>query len=142
MSRDRSIAMKGRSSHRVRRASRSRRGMIFVTALGVVVILTGLVLVFAQSMRTEAIASVNRRSAVEADAIEQGAEQWVLAQVDANPGDALTITQMLAEEMQVGRGYFWFIRPLPDTDRNYDFGIADESAKVNLNYATSDPTST
>src|SRR5205085_10890973 len=116
--------------------------MIFVTALGVVVILTGVVLVFAQSMRTEAIASVNRLAATEADAIEQGAEQWVLAQVDANPGDALTITQIQAEEMQVGRGYFWIIRPVPDNDRVYDFGITDESAKVNLNYATSDPTAT
>src|SRR3954470_11759264 len=113
--------------------------MIFVTALGVVVILTGLVLVFAQSMRTEAIASANRLCAAEADAIEQGAEQWVLAQVDANPGDALTITQIPAEEMQVGKGYFWLLRPVPDNDRQYDFGIIDESSKVNLNYATSDP---
>jgi len=52
-----------------------RRGAIFVTALGIVVILSGLILVFAQEMRTEAIASANRLSYLQADAVEQGAEK-------------------------------------------------------------------
>ena len=35
-------------------------GMVFVVALGIIVILTGLVLIFAQSMRTEALASAKK----------------------------------------------------------------------------------
>lgn len=109
------------------------RGVIFITALGVIVVLSGLVLVFAQSMRTEAIASANRMSYIQADAVEQGAEKWVLAQVEANRGDAVTITQVPAEGIQVGNGYFWILRPNPDSDQQYSFGIADESAKLNIN---------
>ena len=110
--------------------------MIFVTALGIIVILTGLALVFAQEMRTEALASANRRSQAQADAIEQGAEQWVLAQVDAYQTDAMTITQVPAEAIQVGSGYFWIMTPDPDSDQEYMFGITDESGKLNINTAS------
>jgi len=116
----------------------ARRGAIFITATGVIVVLTGLVLVFAQSMRTEGLASANRLSAMQAEAVEQGAERWVLAQVEANPGDAITITDVPAEQLRVGTGYFWVLRPDPDSDRQYAFGITDESSKLSLNAATAD----
>jgi type II secretory pathway component PulK len=109
--------------------------MIFVTALGIIVILTGLALVFAQEMRTEALASANRRSQAQADSIELGAEQWVLAQVEAYQPDAMTITQVQAEAIQVGSGYFWITTPDPDSDQQYMFGITDESGKLNINSA-------
>jgi type II secretory pathway component PulK len=121
---------------RTQPASRRRRGMIFVTALGIIVILTGLVLVFAQAMRTENLASANRRSDADADAIEQGAEQWVLAQIDAYTTDAMTITQVPAEAIQVGSGYFWVLQSDPDSDQDYLFGITDEASKLNINSAT------
>ncbi|MGD0539894.1 MAG: type II secretion system protein GspK [Tepidisphaeraceae bacterium] len=114
---------------------RRDRGMIFVTALGIIVILTALVLVFAQSMRTENLASANRRSDAQADAVEQGAEQWVLAQVDAYTTDAMTITQVPAEAIQVGSGYFWILQSDPDSDQDYLYGITDESGKLNINTA-------
>ncbi|MGD0464134.1 MAG: type II secretion system protein GspK [Tepidisphaeraceae bacterium] len=117
-------------------ANQRHRGMIFVTALGIIVILTALVLVFAQSMRTENLASANRRSDADADAIEQGAEQWVLAQVDAYTTDAMTITQVPAEAIQVGSGYFWILQSDADSDQDYLFGITDESSKLNINTAT------
>lgn len=113
-----------------------RRGMVFFVALGIIVILTGLVLIFAQSMRTEALASANRRSDAEADSVEQGAERWVEAQVDAYQVDAMTITQVPAEAIQVGSGYFWILQYDPDSDQDYLFGITDESSKLNLNAAT------
>jgi type II secretory pathway component PulK len=113
-----------------------RRGMIFVTALGIIIIVTGLVLVFAQAMRTENLASANRRSDADADAIEQGAEQWVQAQVDAYTTDAMTITQVPAEGIQVGSGYFWILQSDPDSDQSQLFGITDESGKLNINNAT------
>lgn len=115
---------------------RRRRGVIFVTALAIILILAGLVLVFCQDMRTEAVASGNRLSYVEADAIEQGAEKWVLAQCESYPGDAITITQVPAEALQVGNGYFWILAPNPTTDQQYWFAITDEAGKLNINTAT------
>jgi DNA uptake protein ComE-like DNA-binding protein len=120
--------------------------MIFVTALGITVILSGLVLVFAQEMRTEAITAANRLAYTQVDAIEQGAEQWVLAQVEAYRPDAVTLSQVPAEALQVGpsgagntaapgAGYFWILTPDPDTDQAYQFGITDEAGKINLNTA-------
>jgi type II secretory pathway component PulK len=116
--------------------SKRRSGMIFVTALGIIIILTGLVLVFAQAMRTENLASANRRSDAEADAVEHGAEQWVQAQVDAYTTDAMTITQVPAEAIQVGSGYFWILQYDADSDQNYLYGITDESGKLNINSAS------
>lgn len=119
---------------------KTRTGMIFVTTLGIIVILTGLVLVFTQSMRTEGTGSANRMSAIQADAIEQGAEQWVMAQVEQNLSDSVTMTQIPGEAIRIGNGYFWLLYPDPEVDQNYSFGIVDESSKVNLNVATSDAT--
>lgn len=112
--------------------------MIFILAMGVIAILSALVLVFAQSMRTEALAAGNRVAAAQADAVEQGAEQFVLASVDANTTDAMTIMNIGAEGMSVGSGYFWLIRPDYPDDTTQDYGIQDESAKLNINYATGD----
>ncbi len=115
-----------------------RRGAIFITALGITVVLSSLVLVFAMNMRTESLAAVNRMDAAKAGAIELGAERWVMAQIESSGNDAMTITQTPAEAMGLGDGYFWIIRPDADSDQNYVYGIADESAKLNLNVATSD----
>ncbi|HSU68522.1 MAG TPA: helix-hairpin-helix domain-containing protein [Tepidisphaeraceae bacterium] len=119
-----------------RTSRRARRGAIFVTALGIIVILSGLVLVFAQSMRTEAVASGNRLSYVQADAVEQGAEKWVLAQCETYPGDGVTITEVPAEALQIGSGYFWVLAPYQQDDQHYQFGITDEAGKLNINTAS------
>jgi type II secretory pathway component PulK len=97
------------------RIRRNPRGAIFIVALGVIVILTSVVLVMVQSMRTEATASANRLSMAEADAVEQGAEMWVLGQVETNTADAVTITQ------------------LPAQHQTLNYGIVDEAGKMNIN---------
>jgi type II secretory pathway component PulK len=137
-----------------RRRPPQRRGVIFVIALAMVVILSALLLVYAQSMRTEATASANLLATARADAVEQGAEQWVMAQCEtfttplsgntiaANIGFGQTdITTIPAAGLQVGDptkggGYFWCLSPNPLDDQNYNFGIVDESSKVNLNVAS------
>jgi type II secretory pathway component PulK len=116
-----------------------RRGAIFIMAMGVIVILSGMLLAFAEEMRAEAMASANRLSDAQANAVEQGAEQWVLAQVEEYGQDAVTLcNDVPAEGIQVGSGYFWIIRPNQDSSQDYDFGLVDESGKLNLNSATSD----
>jgi DNA uptake protein ComE-like DNA-binding protein len=119
------------------RSNIRRQGAIFVTALWVIVILSGLTLVFVQAMRTEAVAAGNRIAYAKADAVEQGAEKWVEAQIESYPADAVTITQVPAEALQVGTGYFWILTPAQNTDQSYQFGITDESGKLNLNAASS-----
>lgn len=112
---------------------RPRRGAIFVTALWVTILLTAMVLVMCRSMRVEATASANRLDTAQADAIAQGAVQYVLSQVDGCNGDATMVTACPAEGMALGGGYFWILRPWPDNSQQQGFGITDEGGKVNLN---------
>ncbi len=120
------------------RRLRQRRGVILITALGIIVILAGMVIAYAISMRSEALASGNRLSYAQANAVEQGAEMWTLAQIDTNAPDAVTITTTPAEAIQVGTGYFWILHPISDVtqDQTYGYGITDEAGKINLNTAT------
>ncbi len=133
-----------------RRRPPQRRGVIFIVALAIIVILTALLLVYAQGMRTESLAAANHLSAAQADGVEVGAEQWVLAQVETytapvTPGGPVIagnvgfgqtdLTTIPAAGLQVGGGYFWLLSPNPTDDQTYGFGIVDESAKVNLNSA-------
>src|SRR5699024_2839394 len=101
------------------------QGVIFVFAMAIIVILSAMMLVFARSMRTQALAANNRLAGIKASMIEQGAERWVLAQIDQNQADPATIVQIPAEALQVGDGYFWILRFYPDDDQQYDFGITD-----------------
>ena len=87
--------------------------------------------------RTEALASANRISYVQADAVERGAEQWVLAETESYHGDAITITQTPVEAVSMGAGYFWIIHYDPTSDQTYQSGITDEAAKLNINVAPS-----
>jgi DNA uptake protein ComE-like DNA-binding protein len=59
-----------------------------------------------------------------------------MAQVDANTTDAVTITELPTQSLQVGTGYFWIIRNDQTTDQTWDFGIEDEDGKLNINTAT------
>jgi type II secretory pathway component PulK len=120
---------------------RRHRGIIFVTALGIIVILTGLALVFAQAMRNEALASANRRSQAQADSVELGAEQWVLAQVDEYTTDAYTLTtEVQTDTIPLGAqettGYFWVLPSDISQVQGPVCGITDESSKLNLNMAS------
>jgi type II secretory pathway component PulK len=119
---------------RAARGSR-RRGTVLVLAIWVILILAALALVYARSMRVELIASGNRLAAEQAAAVQRGAEQYVLALADAAEGDAAHVMDAPAEAVAVGDGYFWIVRPSPGDPRAYEFGIADEAAKLNLNAA-------
>jgi type II secretory pathway component PulK len=120
------------------RARPPRRGAILIVAMWIMIILVSVVLVLARSMRVEGTSAANRQSQLEADHIERGAEQFVLAQVDGAKGDAVTVLSAEAEAMPLGNGYFWLLRPDPESDQSYGFGITDEASKLNLNIASSD----
>jgi DNA uptake protein ComE-like DNA-binding protein len=119
-----------------RREDRRRRGAIFIVAIGVMLILGSLTLVFCMNMRAEAMSAANRVGYLQADAIEQGVEQWMLNLCESYPGDGLLITQYPANAVPVGDGYYWILTPSQEGDDYYAFGITDECGKININKAS------
>ena len=110
-------------------------GTVLIVAMWVILVLVGLVLVFARAMRVEAITSANYVASQQAQAIAQGALRFVLATIEEDP---TTVTAVSCEAIEVGDGYFWILRPSLDDDQTYEFGIGDEAARVSLNAAPED----
>lgn len=115
-----------------------RRGVILVVAMWVMVILVGLVIVMARQARVESIASGNRLAKAQAAMAARAAEQYVLSEVQNGAGDADVIAEAPGEAIAVGDAYFWIIRPDPQNEQYYDFGITDEAGKVDINAANRD----
>jgi type II secretory pathway component PulK len=116
---------------------RRRRGSILIVALVVTIALAGMVLSLSRSMRVEVQAAGNTAAAIQAEAVEHGAEQYVLAML-ANEGDAVHDLGEDQFQVQVGEGYFWIVRPDYGDNQMPLFGLVDESAKLNVNAATFD----
>lgn len=122
-----------------RRACRRRTGTVLVVAMWGTVLLAGVILVLARSMTVEATAASNRIAAVQAGAVARGAEQYVLNLCEAAGGDPSAAVDMVPlGPMQVGDGYFWIIKPVPDDETQTTFGLVDEASKLNLNSAGRD----
>jgi type II secretory pathway component PulK len=114
-------------------------GTILIVTIWVVLVLAGLAMVFARSMRVAAVLSANQVAALEAEYIAQGACQYIIAQLVAaqQEGEATTLeTEVPYEAMQVGNGYFWVLRSNLEDDQEFVFGLTDEAGKINLNSAS------
>src|SRR5574340_853143 len=92
-------------------SSAHRRGTILIVTMWIVLVLAGLVLVLARSMKVQAVVSANGLSALQADAVEQGAIQYVLAHVDGLEGKMPDEVDMPCEAVRVGAGAFWILKP-------------------------------
>jgi len=114
-----------------------RHGTVLIVTLSVLVIISAFVLVFARTMRVEAIASANSLAAAQASAIERAGEQYALAQIlgqtSGTPEDVFTMDDSTWTGLQVGDGYFWIIRPDYGDTSVSPYGLVDESAKISLN---------
>lgn len=112
------------------------RGSILIVAMVVVFALAGLVLALARTARVDAALAANSGATRQADAIERGAEQYVLAML-TNYRDSLDdFAQSDFAQVPVGDGYFWIVRPNYDDDSLPSFGLMDETSKINLNIAS------
>jgi len=124
----------------LRRCS-SIRGSAFVATIWIIAAITGLTLVLAHTVRVEALASVNRLAQAQADAAARGAEQFVLAAVDAEIEEPGSVTSLISginmEALTIGDAYVWIIRPDTDDETEIAFGLTDEAAKLDINNATS-----
>jgi type II secretory pathway component PulK len=119
---------------------RSRRtdGTILIVTIWVVLVLAGLALVFARSMRVAAIVAANHVASLEAECIAAGAAEYAMAKLLTNEQEQTSVLTDSEpyEAMQVGQGYFWILRPNLQDDRELDYGLTDEAAKINLNSAS------
>jgi type II secretory pathway component PulK len=112
-------------------------GTILIVTIWVVLVLAGLALVFARSMRVAALLSANHVASLEAEYIASGACQYITAQLTASQDEATTLeSEVPYEAMQVGEGYFWVLRSNLEEDREFEYGLTDEAGKINLNSAS------
>ncbi len=116
----------------------SGEGSVLIVTMWIVLVLAGLVLVFSRSMRVEAIATANHISSAQADAIAQGAVQFIRARLNEEDETLKLEGETPYETISVGEGFFWLLRPNYEDDNTYYYGIRDEAAKVNLNAADKD----
>lgn len=112
------------------------RGSILIVTMWIILVLAGLVLVLGRTMRVEGNASANEAAELQADAIEQGAIQYILARTDGLAGAVPSDLDMPCDGIRVGDGAFWIIRPNFDDDTAYAYGLVDEASKVHLNTGT------
>lgn len=117
------------------RTAGGRRGIILIITIWIMVILTGLVLILGRAMRVEAVCSANDLAGLQADAVEQGAVQYVLAHVDSLGGTVPAAADMPCEGVKVGGGAFWIICPNWNNGLLPGYGLVDEASKINVNSA-------
>jgi DNA uptake protein ComE-like DNA-binding protein len=113
-------------------------GSVLIVTIWVVLVLTGLTLVFCRAMRVEAIASANHISSLKAEEIAKGAIPFIKARLAQTDTTLKLDGETPYKAIAVGDGYFWLLRPNLGDTQNYYFGIQDEAAKVNLNKADYD----
>ncbi|HYG76472.1 MAG TPA: type II secretion system protein GspK [Planctomycetota bacterium] len=115
-----------------------RRGSVLILAMGITVVLAGMVLVFTRQMRVEALASGNLVSSLQSDAVIRGAALYVSNRLENNQSRSTLDSEIQSEFVPVGEGSFWLLRPDAEDEHRYGFGVIDESSKLNINTATFD----
>ena len=115
-----------------------RRGTVLITTMVVSFALAGSVIVLCRSMRVEMQASANQAAALQASAVERGAEQYVLALLAEQKDQLHEMSEDEFAAIPVGAGYFWLLRPDYDDATMPLFGLVEENAKLNLNSADYD----
>jgi type II secretory pathway component PulK len=113
-------------------------GTILIVTIWVVLVLAGLALVFARSMRVAAIVAANHVASLEAECIAAGASEYAKAKLATSSEEETTdlMDSEPYEAMEVGEGYVWLLRSDLEDDRQFDYGLTDESGKINLNSAS------
>ncbi len=119
-----------------------RSGTVLIVTLWVVLVLAGLALVFARSMRVAAAISANQIASLQAESIAAGALEYVVAklseqaQIQTQTTTTTAEAAELYEGQQVGEGYFWVLHSNLESDQEMLYGLTDEAGKINLNTAS------
>ncbi len=116
-----------------------RLGTVLIITMWVVLVLAGLALVFANSMRVQAAVVANNQAGIQAECIAAGALEYIIANLMTSKEEGETAsleeTTIRYDAMKVGNGYFWVLRSNLENDRDYEFGLTHEAGKINLNTA-------
>jgi type II secretory pathway component PulK len=115
---------------------KSETGSILIVTIWVVLVLTGLALVFSRAMRVEAIATANSISSLKAEEIARGAMSFIKARLNETDTALKLEGETPYKAISVGDGCFWLLRPNLGDDETCYYGIRDEAGKVNLNTAS------
>lgn len=119
-----------------RHPSRLRRASVLILAMAVLIVLTSLTLLFARGVRMEAAGSANYVGSLQAEAVARGAAEYVRYQLQDAAGRLPDDSELRAEAVPIGEGYFWLLKSTGDDDRTWTYGLNDESGKLNLNTAS------
>ncbi len=113
-------------------------GTVLIVTIWVVLVLAGLALVFARSMRVAAIVAANHVASLEAECVAIGASEHIKAKLASDTGEETSdlMDSEPYEAMQIGESYFWVLRSNLEDDDEFDYGLTDEAGKINLNSAS------
>lgn len=114
------------------------KGTVLIVTIWVVLVLAGLALVFARSMRVAAIVAANHVASLEAECVATGAAEHIMAKLISSTEDESSdlMDSEPYEAMQIGDSYFWVLRSNLEDDDEFDYGLTDEAGKINLNSAS------
>jgi len=124
------------------RLRRPERASLLIIVIWIAFALVSITIYFAHSMSFEMRAADNRAAALESEEAIEGAARYVgclLSNLDI-PGSMPDQQTYLFQNVAVGNAHFWLIgQGMNDTDPQTmaHFGLRDESAKLNLNYCSS-----
>lgn len=121
------------------RGSVGNRGIAFITALAVIVVIASVLMVLVRHVQTESLASVNHAAATEARWIAEGVARALLFELSDDPqvvGPGRELERVETEGGQLGNGLYWLLEPDPEDEGRYGFGVVSETGKWNLNIAT------
>ena len=109
-----------------------------IVTIWVVLVLAGLALVFARSMRVAAIVSANHIGSLEAECVAAGACAYIRARLveETKEEPTQSTDPDPYQALQVGEGYFWVLHSNLEDDDDYAYGLTDEASKINLNSAS------
>jgi type II secretory pathway component PulK len=117
-----------------------RKGTVLIVTIWVVLVLAGLAMVFARTMRVDAMVAANHVASLQAECIAHGALQYVVARIakaaDDENADPLDQASDDYKAQKVGDGYFWILQSNLQSDHEFTFGLTDEAGKINLNSAS------
>lgn len=111
----------------------TRRGSILIISMIILFAIAGVALTLARNARTDMALAANIRSSRQAEAIERGAEQYVIGMLTDYSDSLADMTDSDFAQIPVGDGYFWICRTDYGDNDQPIYGFIDESAKVNLN---------
>lgn len=115
---------------------KEERGVILIVTMWIALALTGMLLVFARTVRVHLAISANTLAEARAEWIARAALAYTISLIRSSEGKGFSYPSTSFEAIKIGDGYFWLLNPDYDNSSTPAFGIMDESAKINLNTAT------